>query len=265
MNESDVSSKPSAKSEAGVITVLAVAVIGAGVWWMIWNGRNSAEADAIARLRELNKQAQQAGVAQPVVLQMDSQQKHVATVYVRDNLEAVVPLVGKLHQVTEVYFADTDFDDDDVAILKGLPKLNSLILANTKITDAGVKELPLARLHGLNLSGTAISPASVDVIGKMGGLQVLKLSNTNVQDNLAPLAQLEELKWLLLSDCDLSGIGESSIEGLAQIPNLGRLTVLNSNIRGEVVDRLRAARPGLNLETGAEAGPDPLVEGNESR
>ena len=142
MDESDVSSKPNSKSKAGVITVLAVAVIGTAVWWMMWNGKNSAEADAIQRLRMLNKQAIDAGNPQPVVMQMDAQQKHVATIIVQKNLVETVPLLAKLHHVTEVYLADTDFDNEDVNALNGLPKLNSLILSNTKITDAGVKQLP---------------------------------------------------------------------------------------------------------------------------
>lgn len=249
MNESDVSSKPNTKSKAGVITVLAVAVLGAGVWWMIWNGKNAAEADAIAQLRELNKQAISGGNAQPVVMQMDAQQKHVATIIVQHNLVETVPLLAKLHHVTEVYLADTDFDDEDVNALNGLPKLNSLILSNTKITDTGVKQLPGSQLHQLHLAGTSISPAAIDVIGRMKPLQVLNLSDTSVQDNLGPLANLEELEWLLLSGCDFSQINDQSIEGLVKIRNLGRLTVLNTNITVEIVDRLKAAHPGLNLET----------------
>ena len=96
---------------------------------------------------------------------------------------------------------------------------------------------------------TSISPAAIDVIGQMNALQVLNLSDTSVQDNLRPLTNLEELQWLLLSDCDLRQINDQSIEALAKIPNLGRLTVLNTNITIEVVDRLKAAHPGLNLES----------------
>ena len=243
------SSRRQAKSTVLVVIGLAVAVVvGGGLWWGIQQRRNSAESDAIQRLRTLNSQAINAGEAQPVVMQMDAQQKHVATIIVQNNLVETVPLLAKLHHVTEVYLADTDFDDEDVNALSGLPKLNSLILSNTGITDTGVIQLPGSQLHQLHLAGTSISPAAIDVIGRMKPLQVLNLSDTSVQDNLGPLANLEELEWLLLSGCDFSQINDQSIEALTKMRNLGRLTVLNTNISIEVVDRLKAAHPGLNVE-----------------
>jgi Leucine-rich repeat (LRR) protein len=225
-----------------------VAVV--GVWWLLETGKNDAELAARDQLRQLE-----------ALIGMDASQDHVGTIIIRKNLDQALPLVGDLHRLTHLDLADTEFADQQAPLIVGLSRLNSLVLSNTKITDEGLMSLQGLPVASLFLAGTAITPAAVDVISGIPSVQSLDLSRTNVQENLAPLARLPNLEWLLLNDVDLSNLGDDALDALARVPKLGRLTLKNTNISDAAVRRLKAARPGINIQVGGDDETPTLTPG----
>ncbi len=74
------------------------------------------------------------------------------------------------------------------------------MLGRTAISDAGLAKLAqfrLPRLHTLSIQGTKITDAGLSEIAKLSGLTDLKLNATPTTDrgleNLAPLKNLEDL------------------------------------------------------------------------
>jgi len=219
-------------------------------------GCSSSDATAIQALEALNKQLVDAGGGQAVRLQKDGDK--VGAIYVLSNINEVMPHIATLNNVNEVYFQDNGFEDKHVPYLNGISALNSLVISQTKITDAGVAELAGMNLEALFLDGTAVTSACLEAVSQIRKLKSLDLGSTNVQDDLAPLAKLENLEWLVLRDTDLSNLSDESITALTSIPKLARLTVTNTGITEDAKRRLKMAKPALNLE--AADGENPSAD-----
>ena len=92
-------------------------------------------------------------------------------------------------------------------------------LSNTKVTDAGLKELaPLTNLELLDLNGTQVTDAGLKELAHFKNLRILNLWRTQVTDaglkKLAPLTNLELL--------DLNGtqVTDAGLKELAHFKNL---------------------------------------------
>jgi hypothetical protein len=126
-----------------------------------------------------------------------------------------------------------------------LRNLTSLQLTGTKITDAGVPHLlALPKLAGLHLANTGITKNSLPVIAKMRRLRHQDLSGTDVGDDLAPLAALQELDWLLLEGLPVSDQSEEIIASLAK---LRRLTLTPGQASKQAIDQL-GQKPDLFID-----------------
>ena len=67
--------------------------------------------------------------------------------------------------------------------IKGMSDLTHLDLGESRVTDAGIKHLgALSRISVLNLSGTAVSDASVETLVQRKDLTELDLNKTRVTD-----------------------------------------------------------------------------------
>jgi Leucine-rich repeat (LRR) protein len=145
--------------------------------------------------------------------------------------------------------------DGDVAALASLPNLESLDLAFTLITDAGVEQLrglkgvkrlnlqsaelltdtAISHIRGwsglrsLNLRGTDITDTSMEHIGSLAALTSLDVSYTQITNNgmefLATLNQLEELS---VGGNKVSGPG---LHILKSLPRLSRLNLSGAQKR----------------------------------
>lgn len=219
-------------------------------------GCSSSDATAIQALEALNKQLVDAGGSQAVRLQKDGDK--VGAIYVLSNIDEVMPHISTLKNVSEIYFQDNGFEDKHVPYLNGISALNSLVISQTKITDAGVAKLAGMNLEALFLDGTSVTSVCLEAIGQIPKLKSLDLGSTNVQDDLTPLAKLEDLEWLVLRDTDLSSLSDESIAALTSIPKLARLTVTNTGITEDAKRRLKSAKPALNLE--AADGDNPSAD-----
>ena len=228
--------KPKRGLVFGVGGLILVVLVG-GAWWLNQQRLNAAESQARAKLKELESFAT-----------LDVSQKHVASLMVRKNIEQAMPEIAKLHHMVHVDLSGTDFGDQHAKYLAGLRRLNSATLSNTKITEAGLQELQSLPLSSLLLKNTPIGPAAVDVLSGMSTLEILDLEGTNVADNLMPLEKLDNLEWLVLTRVDLSKISSDGIDALTKIPQLRRLTLIETQIQEDAASKIKSARPSINVE-----------------
>ncbi|NQU24983.1 MAG: hypothetical protein HQ567_27170 [Candidatus Nealsonbacteria bacterium] len=100
------------------------------------------------------------------------------------------------------FFADaaavwgsTDFDDDDMAHLRGFPRLRYLKVFNSRVTDTGLAHLKsLPELENLGLAGTKITDAGLVHLQQLPRLEAIGLDSTDVTD--AGLVRLHDLAGL---------------------------------------------------------------------
>ncbi|MDB5174523.1 MAG: ribonuclease inhibitor [Phycisphaerales bacterium] len=100
------------------------------------------------------------------------------------------------------------------------PQIYDLNLANTKVTDGGLKALEgMKNLHRLHLEKTAITDGGLPHLKGLASLEYLNLYNTAVTD--AGLAQLEGLKGLKNLYLWQSKVTDAGAEGLKKsLPTL---------------------------------------------
>jgi hypothetical protein len=125
-------------------------------------------------------------------------------------------------------------DDEDCALLSGLPGLRAINLTESKISDQGLKLVceiqsleslaasctditdfglesltQLVDLRELDLSLTMVSDDGLPKIGALKTLEQLRLASTSISDEgVSHLLKLQKLKWLDLSE---TAVGEDGI------------------------------------------------------
>lgn len=102
------------------------------------------------------------------------------------------------------------------------PELRSLSLNDTEVDDQDLKVLRgLRKLEHLNLSSCWISDASAEVIGGFREMKWLELNKTNITDRAVPhLMRLQKLEVLRICETNLTDQG---ILQLASLPNLKQI------------------------------------------
>ena len=129
-------------------------------------------------------------------------------------------------QTVEVSFRGTTVDESFLTALAKLPRLKSLVLTESGVTDENLKNIgSLKTLRNLDLRGCKTSNAGIAALSGLTDLQALRLNGKNgattVDDTgLASVAQLTNLKVLLL---DHLWIGDAGLKHLAPLKNLEEL------------------------------------------
>ncbi len=102
------------------------------------------------------------------------------------------------------------------------PRAFGLYLHNTKVTDAGLKELAaLKSLRALGLGGTEVTDAGLNELAPLNSLQSLSVDNTKVTDaGLKELAGLENLRALDLRFTKVTDAGLKEVAGLRGLQSL---------------------------------------------
>ncbi len=112
---------------------------------------------------------------------------------------AVVPLATGTHFLELNMVNVPSFGDKDVPLLQKIaPQVMWLVLADTKITDAGLEPLKsCSNITRLNLKNTAITNALISLIGQFNKLEYLNIVGTKIDDagllGLAPSATLKKI------------------------------------------------------------------------
>jgi uncharacterized membrane protein/mono/diheme cytochrome c family protein len=112
---------------------------------------------------------------------------------------AVVPLSSSTHFLELNMVNDPSFVDKDAPLLQKIsPQVMWLVLADTKITDAGLELLKsCSNITRLNLKNTSITNASISLIGQFKKLEYLNIVGTKIDDagllNLTPAPTLKKI------------------------------------------------------------------------
>lgn len=197
------------------------------------------------------------GLGAMTVLDMDG--VHVGTISlvspsVQDKMEQAIPLVARTPYVSHLDLTGTNITDEQMDEIAGLSKLRSLVLSQTGITDAGLKKIASLGLDTLYVNDTPLTSASAPVIAGMSKLKILEVSGDLAAD-LAPLAELEKLEWLILDDV---AIDEADVNVLTGMASLGRLSLNDCTASDDLLGKLRSARPQLPIDV--KSGGIPVSE-----
>ena len=119
---------------------------------------------------------------------------------------AVVPLSSSTHFLELNMVNAPSFGDKDAPLLQKIsPQVMWLVLADTKITDAGLELLKsCSNITRLNLKNTSITNASISLIGQFKKLEYLNIVGTKIDD--AGLLSLTPAPTLKKIFCWRSGI-----------------------------------------------------------
>lgn len=157
----------------------------------------------------------------------------------KNEAESAITQMGgtvKRYQTEEGIAGDVDFSGKpfgDADLAKLVPLLNQLSatdqlnLANTQVTDAGLKHLQsLHYLDELCLDGCAIQGTGLQYLAHMGRNNrysnvVLSLKDTSVDDTaISGLRECAELNELILANCPVTGSGFVHLRGLDKLHRL---------------------------------------------
>lgn len=124
---------------------------------------------------------------------------------------SVVPLSSATHFLELNMVNAPSFGDKDAPLLQKIsPQLMWLVLADTKITDAGLESLnSCANITRMNLKNTAITNASISLIGQFKKLEYLNIVGTKIDDagllTLTPAPTLKKI-FCWRSDITTNGV-----------------------------------------------------------
>jgi uncharacterized membrane protein len=122
--------------------------------------------------------------------------------------------------------------------------------AGTRLGDAELAALrPLApQTVWLDLSGTGITDAGLSTVAQFRNLTRLHLNRTRISDaGLKQLAGLQQLEYLNLYG---TGVTDAGLPSLAVLKKLRTLYVWQTAVSSSGLERLHAALPRLEIETG---------------
>ena len=132
--------------------------------------------------------------------------------------------LARLPDLERLDLSHTRISDEGMLNLKPAPKISELKLFYSEwITDQGMTAIKeWKHLKRLDLRGTRISDGTLEIVGKLTGLEALDIAHTEVTDvGLENLITLVNLKELAL------GRGRLSNAGLVALRMLPTLTVLD--------------------------------------
>ncbi|QDT69478.1 Leucine Rich repeats (2 copies) [Planctomycetes bacterium MalM25] len=222
-----------------MLTIL-VAALGAFGYVQSRNGQLAArEAEAKAELQKLGVFLTSSGSGEHVG------NANLSLVRTPENFERAMELLADLPWLEVVALSGQQVNEEQLASLASLTKLDSLQVSNTGIGDSALAVLArFPALGSLHVNGNALTNACLDDLGSLTSLEVLDLSETDLSGDLAPLAGLTELNWLVLRGVPLD---DAALATLAGLPKLKRLTLEEGQITREQYAKLQQGS-GLQVD-----------------
>ena len=153
-----------------------------------------------------------------------------------DDTRVTDAVVERLEEppLEELLLANTKVGDAGSEALARLPKLKRLRLSGTKVTNAGAARLAKSKtLEDLDLSRTAVGDEGLAALCRLPKLVKLNLYTTRVTDGgLASLESLRGLKWLNLDNTAVSDAGLPKLHELVNLEflHLGRTKISDAGL-----------------------------------
>lgn len=175
----------------------------------------------------------------------------------------------KKQNVNGLVLIDRDFTDADLAQLKILPALHTLVLRKTTLTENALNFLKsMPHLHHLVLEGDVITATGLAFLADYPELHAIELRGKNVTDALIPkLGEIKGLKTLRLKYTSLTAAGLKTLAGLQNLNSqngLETLELVGSAFTDEGLAHLKSLANlqtlRLHLTAITDAGLPPLQE-----
>lgn len=138
------------------------------------------------------------------------------------------------------------FTDAEMAWIESLPKLKSLRLGSTRVTDEGLRYVKgLTQLERLSLASPEITDTGLEHLEGLGRLKSLHLGCPKITDaglqHLKRLTQLEEL------DLDCPQITDAGLQHLKGLDQLQDLLLCDAQLTDEGVKMLQQSLPNCTI------------------
>ncbi len=161
-------------------------------------------------------------------------------------------------------FIEDRLDDVGLAHVGRLYDLESLEIRgrgageDRTITGAGIAHLQnLINLRKLSIRGAEIDDVSLAALADLEYLEELDLSLTPIGD--AGLAHLEGLKSLRTLHLSATNVTDAGLAHLERLPALRRVLLNSTRVTDAGLDRLRDARPGIEIDHSPGPGYRPIA------
>ena len=223
-----------------LVACLATVALGAVVVQVVKSGRAKREAAAHKFVTDLGAIAIRGATSKRV-----ESLTLAAPTPAKDRVDEAIPHIAMLGELKHLDLSRTNVTDDHLKAIGKLPKLTSIALNETEVSDAGVANLARLKLQALQLANTKVTSASLDVIGEMTELTNLDLSHTDMTGSLEPLVNLTEVNWIVLGGI---AIDESTIDVLSRMPALKQLSIIGTDLDASLEELLKKAKPTITID-----------------
>jgi hypothetical protein len=156
--------------------------------------------------------------------------------------------------VVQIDLSQTSASDNDLAILKNIPNLESLTL-NSKISSKGLSYLQdMKNLKGLVHEGALIDDNGLGFLSNLTDLRVLSLDGLKITDaGIEKLQKLTKLEMLFLMG---SPITDASLKTIKKFKNLQFLGIVDdSQITKNGLSELKKELPNVEFMDGIDIKP----------
>lgn len=238
--ETPETSRGHAISIYAILLLLGLVAVGLFFWLQRQKQQEAAEAAAKPKVQQLGG-----------LVLSGKTGKHVGSVNLalvrsQENFDEALKLVSDFPRLEVLDLTGNSIRSEQLKQVCQLSELTSLHLSNTTIDDAMAVHLGKVRsLTALHLLGTSLTSESLETIGSLKQLEVLDLSDTQISGDLAPLANLSNLNWLVLKNVPIE---DEALGTLSQLPALKRLTLTGGQISDQQYKNLKKQRPGLRID-----------------
>jgi len=141
-------------------------------------------------------------------------------------------------QLTDLDLSGTQISERGLGSLNKAPHLSRLLLAESDVSNDGLKALGqqnLSNLHELSLAGTKVGDSGIVQLRNLP-LTVLNLGDTATTDGCMPY--LKDMQSLQVLDANYTGIGDRGVKSLADMPNLRSVSLKGCPITDDCVKDL---------------------------
>jgi len=160
--------------------------------------------------------------------------------------EALVYETNQGKRLVEVKLQGNLIKDSEMVWMEKLADLDTLYLAGSEITDAGLGNLKSSKnLSILALSGTKITNKGLKHLQGLTALNHLDLDHTEVSD--PGLAHLKYLKNLIALNLNGTKVTDKGLEHLTGLPKLRHLFVVETKVTSQGVRDLKKKLHNLDV------------------
>lgn len=161
---------------------------------------------------------------------------------------AHLPLLKGIRGLVELDLTDIGLTDNGLGAACEIGTLEALKFEQTAdVTDVGFARLAsLQRLHRLHACCPLLTDEGGRVLVGLPSLQDLRLTGAQITDDtVKELGERKQITRLGLIDC--AGVTDESVDALAGLVNLEKLSVRGTSISKGAFDRLQAVLPNCRM------------------